>query len=116
MNEPPPVDYGVRTGGVGFMAIVMALLAFATAWSSRNGRQRCVPDFAQFPRWLGCAIATHESLAGALIATAGALFAAWLAFSGLQDQIGLAQKTSLRPSGSTAEKSGFRLPAAIWTS
>jgi len=39
--------------------------------------------------WLGCAIAAHETLAGGLIAAAGALFGAWLAYSGLKEQIAL---------------------------
>jgi hypothetical protein len=39
--------------------------------------------------WLGCAIAAHETLAGGLIAATGALFGAWLAFSGLKEQIAI---------------------------
>jgi hypothetical protein len=37
-------------------------------------------------------MATYEVLAGGLIAAAGALFGAWLAFSGLKEQIGLEQE------------------------
>jgi hypothetical protein len=42
--------------------------------------------------WLGCVIAAHETLAGGLIAAAGALFGAWLAFSSLQEQIAIEQE------------------------
>jgi hypothetical protein len=47
----------------------------------------------KFPMWFGCVFATHESLAAGLIATAGAIFAAWLAYSGIQEQI-LASKSA----------------------
>jgi hypothetical protein len=38
-------------------------------------------------RWIGCAMAAHENLAGGLIGGAGALFAAWLAASAVREQI-----------------------------
>jgi hypothetical protein len=40
----------------------------------------------QWPKWIGCAIAAHESLAAGLIGAGGALFAAWLAYSAVQQQ------------------------------
>jgi hypothetical protein len=43
-----------------------------------------------FPRWLGCALANHETLAGGLIGAAGALFAAWLAWQAVMRQINAA--------------------------
>jgi hypothetical protein len=75
------------------VASTIAFLAFTAAWTP-DGLPRCFTDVAhsQFPKWLGCAFATHEALAGSLIAAGAALFGAWLAFVGLQDQIGLAQK------------------------
>jgi hypothetical protein len=77
-------------------ATVIVLLAFAHAWSPRievRGPQ-CFPDFvhSKFPMWLGCVIVAHEALAGGLIAAAGALFGAWLAFSGLKEQIAAEQQ------------------------
>jgi hypothetical protein len=42
---------------------------------------------AQWPKWVGCAMAAHENLAGGLIGLGGALFAAWLAYSGAQLQL-----------------------------
>ena len=38
-------------------------------------------------QWAGCAMAVHEGLAAGLIGTAGALFAGWLAFDAVQEQI-----------------------------
>lgn len=38
-------------------------------------------------QWAGCAMAAHEGLAAGLIGAAGALFAAWLAFDAVQEQI-----------------------------
>ena len=38
-------------------------------------------------QWLGCAMAAHEGLAAGLIGAAGALFAGWLAFDAVQEQI-----------------------------
>ena len=40
-----------------------------------------------FPRWFGCVLYVHESLAAGLIAAAGALTAAWIAWSAVQQQI-----------------------------
>jgi hypothetical protein len=39
--------------------------------------------------WLGCLLAEHESLAGGLIGAGGALFAGWLAWSAIREQIDL---------------------------
>lgn len=40
-----------------------------------------------FPRWFGCVLYVHESLAAGLIAAAGALTAAWIAWTAVQQQI-----------------------------
>ena len=62
-----------------------AVLAAADAWMIiKDGSQRCG---AQFPKWLGCVVANHESLSGSLIAAGGALFAAWVAWHAVRDQI-----------------------------
>jgi hypothetical protein len=94
------------------VATTIALLAFTTAWTPAP---RCFTDIAhsQFPKWLGCAIATHETLAGSLIAAGGALFAAWLAFVGLQDQIGLARKNEREAKRLAIEKK-IQDAAADW--
>jgi hypothetical protein len=40
-----------------------------------------------FPRWFGCVLYVHESLAAGLVAAAGALLATWIAWTALQQQI-----------------------------
>ena len=40
-----------------------------------------------FPKWFGCVMAVHENLAGGLIGAAGALVAAWIAWTAVQEQI-----------------------------
>jgi hypothetical protein len=69
--------------------IVVGLLSFADTYAINEGK-RCAPSIAksQWPMYLGCAMATHEDLAAGLIGGAGALFAAWLAFTAVQEQIG----------------------------
>jgi hypothetical protein len=49
----------------------------------------------QFPKILGCALASYESLSGSLIAAGGALLAAWLAWSALTEQIKLEKEKML---------------------
>jgi hypothetical protein len=39
------------------------------------------------PRWFGCVLTAHEALAAGLIGAAGALLAAWIAWSAIQQQI-----------------------------
>jgi hypothetical protein len=41
----------------------------------------------QFPKWFGCVLRDHDSLAAGLIGAAGALFAAWIAWTAVQRQI-----------------------------
>ncbi len=96
------------------VAATIALLAFTAAWTP-EGQLRCFADIthSQFPKWLGCAIATHEALAGSLIAAGGALFGAWLAFVGLQDQIGLARKNEREAKRLAIEKK-IQDAAADW--
>jgi hypothetical protein len=82
------------TGFALFSVLVLAVvvfLAFAHAWTPpKTDAARCFIDFAhsQWPKWIGCTMSVHENLAAGLIGAAGALFGAWLAFSGLKEQIG----------------------------
>jgi hypothetical protein len=39
-----------------------------------------------FPRWFGCVLWTHETLAAGLIGAGGALIAAWIAWTAVQQQ------------------------------
>lgn len=68
----------------------IGLLAYTAYWAP-EGTPRCVMA-GHSVGWFGCVMAVHETLAGSLIIGAGALFAAWLAFSGLQAQIGMAER------------------------
>ena len=40
-----------------------------------------------FPRWFGCVLGLHETLAAGLIGAAGVLIAAWMAWTAVQRQI-----------------------------
>jgi hypothetical protein len=75
--------------GVVLLALIifvsLAVLAAADAWMIiKDGAQRCG---VQFPKWFGCVVANHESLSGSLITAGGALFAAWVAWHAVMDQI-----------------------------
>jgi hypothetical protein len=73
------------------LALIVGLLMLAQSGSS--GERLCVPGLAHLSRlmdfhtWLGCALAAHEGLAGGLIGSAGALFAAWIAWHAVMRQI-----------------------------
>ena len=75
------------------LGLAVLALAFAHAWDSvlpaSAPRAKCFETFwsAQWPKWIGCAMAAHESLAAGLIGLWAAIFAAWVAFSGIQMQI-----------------------------
>jgi hypothetical protein len=61
--------------------VSLLVLAAADVWQSTGAK--CL----QFPKWFGCVVADHENLSGGLIAAAGALFAAWVAWHAVMDQI-----------------------------
>jgi hypothetical protein len=74
----------------GLAAIIIGVLAFAHVWAPEDAKvARCFAEIArsQFPKWLGCAIAAHENLAGGLIAAGGALLAAWVVASIVREQV-----------------------------
>jgi hypothetical protein len=77
-----------RQGAVLLAIIILvslAVLAAADTWMIiKDGSQRCG---TQFPKWLGCVVANHESLSGSLITAGGAIFAAWVAWHAVMDQI-----------------------------
>ena len=78
---------------VALLGLAVLALAFAHAWDSAlpntGPRAKCFETFwtAQWPKWIGCAMAAHESLAAGLIGLWAAIFAAWLAYSGIRMQI-----------------------------
>jgi hypothetical protein len=65
------------------LGLAVLMLAFAHAWDAAP-RAKCFETFwsAQWPKWIGCAMAAQESLAAGLIGLWAAILAAWLAFSG----------------------------------
>jgi hypothetical protein len=71
----------------GLTIVVTGLLAFADTYAHNSAHCFDTIRSAQFPKWLGCAMAAHESLAGGMIGFAGAIIAAWLAYSAVQDQL-----------------------------
>jgi hypothetical protein len=75
--------------GILLIAIAIGLLVFADATAITEEGKKCAPSIwqSQWPRYLGCAMGAHEALAGGLIGAAGALFAAWLAFQAIQEQM-----------------------------
>jgi hypothetical protein len=68
--------------------MVIGILAFADVYTLGD-KERCTANFgkSKWPMYIGCAMTAHEGLAGGLLAGAGALFAAWLAFDAVQEQL-----------------------------
>jgi hypothetical protein len=64
----------------GLPILVFLVLALVQAGSGSSCRWA-------FPKWFGCVLAAHESLAGGLIGLAGVLLGAWVAWSAVQQQI-----------------------------
>lgn len=75
--------------GLGLLAAVVFILGFVNATAMIEESKRCAPTIwqLQWPKYTGCTMAAHEGLAGGLIGAAGAIWAAWLAYLGIQDQI-----------------------------
>ncbi len=65
---------------LGSIIATVVVLAAALAW----GPHHCKPAF---PMVIGCAIGSYESLTAGMVAAGAALFAGWLAWSGVQIQI-----------------------------
>jgi hypothetical protein len=76
------------TIGLGLILLASGILVFAEATAIPDEAKRCAPSIwqSQWPRYLGCAMTTHEGLAGGLIGAAGALFAALLAVDAIQER------------------------------
>jgi hypothetical protein len=65
---------------LGSIVATITVLAVAVAW----GPHHCDPVF---PKIIGCAIGGYESLSAGMVAAGAAIFAGWLAWSGVQVQI-----------------------------
>jgi hypothetical protein len=86
------------------LATIILILAFVDRYAAIADANRCVRDLRllQWPKWIGCAMGAHEGLAGALIPGVTALYAAWLAWEGLQVQLFVAQQDRQRQEAQTA--------------
>ena len=71
--------------GAALICIAIGVLWLADSYAS-NANTYCSVNLSKL-QWLGCAMAAHEGLAAGLIGVAGALFAGWLAFDAVQEQI-----------------------------
>jgi hypothetical protein len=73
---------------LGSIAVTIAVLAGALAW----GPHQCK---LAFPMVIGCTMGSYEALTGGLIASASALIAGWLAWSGVQIQIAAEERRAI---------------------
>jgi hypothetical protein len=73
-------------------SVVLGLIVFVylvLALAELGGAAGC---HWAFPRWFGCVLYVHESLAGGLIVGAGALIAAWIAWMAVQHRLNADQE------------------------
>jgi len=73
------------TQGILLCAVIVALIAGSLAIADAGSASHC--SFSSSLQWLGCLLGTYEGLAGGLIGAGGALFAGWLAWTGVRDQV-----------------------------
>jgi hypothetical protein len=74
-----------RNGQLLALALSFFLFVYLTlALTEAGGTAGC---HWAFPKWFGCVLWVHEALAAGLIAAGGALIAAWIAWSAVQQQI-----------------------------
>jgi hypothetical protein len=71
--------------GAVLVGVAISALWLADAYES-EATKYCSVRLTRL-QWLGCAMAAHEDLAAGLIGAAGALFAGWLAFQAVQEQM-----------------------------
>jgi hypothetical protein len=92
--------------GAVLVAFVIGIISFVEATSITEEAKRCAPNVwqSQWPRYIGCAMAAHEGLAGGVIGAAGALFAAWLAFTGIQEQLAAEAERTANQLAAEAER------------
>jgi hypothetical protein len=94
--------------GLGLILLASGILIFAEATAIPDEAKRCAPSIwqSQWPRYLGCAMTTHE-LAGGLIGAAGALFAALLAIAAFPE------RTSRNPDQQKLEQAEAKISAVV---
>ncbi|NEU95745.1 hypothetical protein [Bradyrhizobium uaiense] len=77
------------------LSAIVAIVGFVQAFAHLDESKRCFSSgfaHAQWPKWIGCAVAAHESLSAGLIGAAGALFAAIIAADAVWQQIADARR------------------------
>jgi hypothetical protein len=90
-----------RTGQLLLLALCFVVFIYLVlALSEVGGAAGC---HWAFPRWFGCVLYVHETLAGGLIGAAGALMAAWIAWTAVQRQIN-AEKERISADRDEAER------------
>jgi hypothetical protein len=91
--------------GVVLIAVVVGTLSFTHSYAITDEGKRCAPSFgkSKWPMWLGCVMASQEGLAAGLIGGAGALFAAWLAYDAIQEQLSEERERRLRQQAEAKE-------------
>ena len=80
--------------GLALLGIALGALWLADTYAS-DATTYCSTNLRTW-QWLGCAMAAHEGLAAGLIGAAGALFAGWLAFEAVQEQIRQEREREMR--------------------
>jgi hypothetical protein len=81
---------GVQTATIG--VVVLAAVLFLTFVANIAPIHDQCPWV--FPRILSCILSARETLFAGLTAAGGAIFGAWLAFAGIQDQIDMARQAA----------------------
>jgi hypothetical protein len=96
------------TIGLGLILLASGILVFAEA-TVHDEATRCAPSIwqSQWPRYLGCAMTTHDGLAGGLIGAAGALFAVLLAIDAIQE------RTAREPDRQRLEQAEAKISAVV---
>jgi hypothetical protein len=76
-------------GLIGLLIFALVVIVLVDVSAISEPAKRCAPSIrqSQWPIYLGCAVAAHEGLAAGLFGAVGALFAAWLAFAAVREQI-----------------------------
>jgi hypothetical protein len=83
-DDEQAAAHGTPFNLIGLIAVLLTFVFSVMALAQVGNGGSC---HWAFPKWFGCVLSTHESLAAGLIGTAGALVAAWVAWSAVQQQI-----------------------------
>jgi hypothetical protein len=90
MSESPWRMMNFRVGQLLLVALCSVVLIYLVLALAEAGS--VAGCHWAFPRWFGCVLYVHEALAGGLIVAAGALAAAWIVWTAVQQQINAEQQ------------------------